>query len=203
MKKYDIYTPKTMSKMSQSAIRKEYSRLRSIANKRIQRMTKAGLMRKQTPLFATIKEINESSKWNVESQLASVSSFLSSERTTVTGTKKFLNDFREMMTDKGYGDLVDNTENTYELIDFMEHMREQYSDKVFDSGDALDVLQETQRLRIPMSTVMEKYEEFHENMDKLADLEPPKGKKPMTKKAVDALLKKIAKQLIKKVITKI
>ena len=155
-------------------------------------MSKAGLLRKETPLFATIKQINESSKWNIESQLASVSSFLSSDRTSVSGTKKFLNDFREMMIDKGYGDLVDNVENTFELIDFMEHMREQYSDKVFDSGDALDVLQETQRLRIPTEKVMEKYEEFHANMDKLEKIKVPKGNKPLTNRQVTNIIKKFS-----------
>lgn len=199
MSDYGNYKPREVSKMDIKDVRKEYSRLRSIANKRIERMSKAGLLRKETPKFATLKQISESSKWNVESQLVSVSSFLSSDRTSVTGTKKFLKDFTEMMTEKGYGDLVDNAENIFELIDFMEHMREQYSDKVFDSGDALDVLQETQRLRIPMNQVMSKYEEFHDNLDKLEQMDPPKGNKPMSKKMVSALIKKFVKKAITKI----
>ena len=140
--------------------------------------------------FATIQQIVESTKWNIESQLAEVSKFLRSDRTTVKGEKKFLNDFKRNMEEKGYGDLVQSPKDIYNMIDFMEHMREQYGDKVFDSGDAMDVLQETERLNIPISKVKEYYEDFASNLSELENMPTPKSGRAMSAKKVNALIKK-------------
>ena len=106
--KSKLYTPYQIEKMSDAAINKAYSQLRSIANKRLQRMQAQdiGKRAREGFRFPTIKEVQESSKWSMESQLADVSRFLRSERTTVSGEKKFLNEFVEQMQEKGYGDLV-------------------------------------------------------------------------------------------------
>ena len=187
-----LFSPTQIAKMSNADIRKEYSRLRSIANKRIQRMEQSGLGMGRNQKFATIKQISESSKWNVESQLAEVSRFLRSERTTITGEKKFLNEFKQNMIDRGYGDLVQTTEDIYDMIDFMEHMREQYGDKLFDSGDALDVLQETQRLNIPPKKVRENYEAFASNLAELEKMSTPKTEKTMSNAKVKKLVERFS-----------
>lgn len=192
MRKFSTFTPSQIAKMSNADIRKEYSKLRSVANKRIQRMEKAGLGMGRNQKFATIQQIKESSKWNVESQLAEVSRFLKSERTTITGEKRFLNDFKENMIVRGYGDLVQNIEDIYNMIDFMEHMREQYGDKLFDSGDALDVLQETQRLNIPLNKIKENYEVFASNLLALENMPTPKTDKTMSNAKVNKLIKKFS-----------
>ena len=189
-KTYSLFSPSQISKMSESQIRKEYSRLRSVANKRIQRMQKAGLGKNMNKPFATIQQINESSKWNVASQLANVSTFLRSDRTTVSGEKRFIDEFKKNMVDKGYGSLVESNEDVYKMIDFMENMREQYGDKLFDSGDALDVLQETQRLNIPVEKVKENYDAFASNLSELENMETPKTKRTMSKAKVAKLIAK-------------
>ena len=189
-KTYSLFSPSQISKMSESQIRKEYSRLRSVANKRIQRMQKAGLGKNMNKPFATIQQINESSKWNVASQLADVSTFLRSDRTTVSGEKRFINEFKKNMIDKGYGGIVETTDDVYNMIDFMENMREQYGDKLFDSGDALDVLQETQRLNIPIDKVKENYDAFASNLSELENMETPKTDRTMSKAKVAKLIAK-------------
>lgn len=190
MRKFKTYTPTAISKMSERDIRKAYSELRSVANKRIQRMEKAGLGMGRNQKFATIQQIKESSKWNVESQLAEVSRFLKSERTTVSGEKRFISDFKENMTNRGYGDLVKTTEDVYNMIDFMENMREQYGDKLFDSGDALDVMQEAQRLNIPLEKIQQNYEVFASNISELESMPTPKSNKTMSAIKVAKLIKK-------------
>ena len=60
MKDNKFFSPSKIENMTNSAIRKEYSRLRSIANKRIQRLESQGLNRGNVK-FPTIKEITESS----------------------------------------------------------------------------------------------------------------------------------------------
>ena len=189
MKKNKLFFPSDIAKMSKAEMHKEYSKLRSIANKRIGRLAEQNLGAGRSK-FATIQQIVESTKWNIESQLAEVSKFLRSDRTTVKGEKKFLNDFKRNMEEKGYGDLVQSPKDIYNMIDFMEHMREQYGDKVFDSGDAMDVLQETERLNIPISKVKEYYEDFASNLSELENMPTPKSGRAMSAKKVNALIKK-------------
>lgn len=184
-----LFNPMQIQKMSMSEIHKEYSRLRLIANKRIGRLQAQGLGMQENK-FPTIKSIKESKRMNISSQLADVSKFLRSERTTVTGEKKFLNDFASQMADNGYGDLVTNVTDIYNLIAFMEQMREQYSDKVFDSGDALDVLQQAQRLNIPYDKVAKYFDKFANNLDKLEQVMPSRSGAEFSQRRINNLIKK-------------
>lgn len=183
-----LYTPSKIKDMTSRLVHQEYSRLRSIANKRIQRLNNVGLGMGRGKPFPTIKDITKSTRVSIESMLADVSKFLYSDRTTVTGERKFLADFKKTMTDKGYGDLVQTTKDIYKMLKFMEAMREQYGDKVFDSGDALDVLQETQRLNIPIERVRENFEDFVSNINELESLPTPENKRKKTKKEVAEMI---------------
>lgn len=187
-----LYTPASISKMKPSDINKEYSRLRSIANKRIARLGAQGLNRDNVK-FATIQQIKDSSKWDVGSQLAEVSRFLRSDRTTVSGTKKYLKDFQEQMQERGYGDLVDSVDKTWKMIDYMEALRERHSDKIFDSGDALDVLQEGERLKIPIDKLIEHYEDFATNLDQMEKLQPSRNGREFSQRRINNLISKWSK----------
>lgn len=193
--KNKLYTPYQIEKMSDSAINKAYSQLRSIANKRLQRLQAQGLGKRAREgfRFPTIKEVQESSKWSMESQLADVSRFLRSERTTVTGEKIFLNEFVEQMQEKGYGDLVKSYDDIYNTIEFMEHMREQYSDKIFDSGDALDAYQHAQALGIPKEKIKDNIEIFISHVDEFINIQPNRNGKPIGHKRLNNLIKKWTK----------
>lgn len=190
-----LYTPYQIEKMSDAAINKAYSQLRSIANKRLQRMQAQGLGKRAREgfRFPTIKEVEESSKWSMESQLADVSRFLRSERTTVTGEKKFLNEFVEQMQEKGYGDLVKSYDDIYNTIEFMEQMREQYSDKVFDSGDALDAYQHAQALGILKEKIKDNIELFISHVDEFTNIQPNRNGRPIGQKRLNNLIKKWTK----------
>ena len=184
-----FFNPMQISKMTTAEVHREYSRLRSIANKRIGRLQAQGLGMKEVK-FPTIKDITKSNKMNISSQLADVSKFLRSERTTVTGEKRFLNDFAQQMRDQGYSDLVGSVADIYNMIEFMEQMRERYSDKVFDSGDALDVLQQAQRLNIPYDKVAKYFDEFASNLDQLENVKPSREGREFSQRRINTLLKK-------------
>lgn len=174
--------------MNNSDVRKEYSRLRSIANKRIQRLQAQGLNYGNKASFPKIKDLPSESA--IESQLLDVSKFVGSERTTVSGQKLFLAEFKENMSQMGFGDLVTTVEDIYNMIDFMENMREQYGDKLFDSGDALDVLEQAQRLKIPYDKVVKYYDEFQANLSELENVKPSKNGKEFSQYRIRNLLKK-------------
>lgn len=191
-RKYELYTPNKLSKMSESAIRKEYSKLRSVANKRLQRLQAKGI--NMTAMsgyrFPTISDILESSRATVASELADVSRFLRDQRSTVKGEQRLLSNFQESLTSMGYGDLVQTNEDIYRTIRFLEDVREDYSDKLLPSGDALDALTEAQRLNMPYDMLLNNIDLMVANMDKLERVQPTKGGRTFSKSRMNALIRK-------------
>ena len=192
MKNRKLYSPYQISNMSESAIRKAYSELRSIANKRLGRLEKQGLgMTARTGYkFPTIRNIEESSKATIASELADVSKFLRDPRTTVSGEKQFLNNFREMMTEKGYSDLVDTPDDIYKTLQFMEEIRDTNNNRLLPSGDVLDVLQHAERLKIPIEKLKDNINIFVQHLDDLEDVKPTKGGRTFSSQRLNALIRK-------------
>lgn len=191
-KTYELYTPNTMRGMTEIDIRKEYSKLRSIANKRLNRLNKKGLgMTGRTGYaFPTIAQIEKSNRMDVRSKLADVSRWLRDPRSSVTGEKAFLSNFQEMFIEKGYGDLVGSVEQIYQTIEFLEEIRDEYGDKLLPSGDALDALQEAERLKIPIDKFKENIDVFIQHLDDLENVQPTKGGRTFSSQRLNALLKK-------------
>ena len=190
-----LYTPYQMSRMTDKEIRAAYSELRSIANKRLGRLEAQGLnMTARTGYrFPTIKNIEQSSRATVASELADVSKFLRDERTTVRGEKKFLNDFQEMMTEKGFGDLVETPDEIYRTLEFLEELREVYDDRIYSSGDALDALQEAERLNIPKEKLFDNIDMFISHVEELRNVKPSKGGAEFSSRRINNLIKKWTK----------
>lgn len=184
-----LFTPAKILKMTPSEIRKEYSRLRSIANKRIGRLAKQGLTKNVTK-FATIQQIKDSSKWDIGSQLAEVSRFLRMKESTVTGAKEKIDDFNVSIINMGYGNLINSIEDSLKLMAYFDALREKISDKLYDSGDALDVYEQGQRLNIPVEKLIEHYEEFAPNLSKLEQIQPSKNGKEFSQRRINNLIKK-------------
>ena len=190
--KRKLYSPYQISNMSESAIRKAYSELRSIANKRLARLENLGLgMTARTGYkFPTIRNIEESSKATIASELADVSKFLRDPRTTVSGEKQFLNNFREMMSEKGYSDLVDTPDDIYKTLQFMEEIRDTNNNRLLPSGDVLDVLQHAERLKIPTEKLKDNIDLFVQHLDDLEDVKPTKGGRTFSSQRLNALIRK-------------
>ena len=190
--KSKLYSPYQISNMSESAIRKAYSELRSVANKRLGRLEQQGLgMTARTGYkFPTIKNIEESSKATIASELADVSKFLRDPRTTVTGEKEFLKNFKEMMTEKGYSDLVETPEDIYKTLQFMEEIRDTNNNRLLPSGDVLDVMQQAERLKIPMEKLKDNIDIFVQHLDELENVQPTKGGRTFSSRRLNALIKK-------------
>ena len=191
-KSYERYTPYKMKRMSEKEIRKEYSRLRSIANKRLERLDiqNLGLKAMTGFRYPTISNIEKAGISNVRSALADVSLWLNDYRSSVTGEKQFLNDFQEMFIEKGYGSLVVTPEQIYNTIRFLEEIRGEYNDTLLPSGDALDALQQAQRLKIPMDKLLENIDLFVQNLDELENVQPTKGGRKFSSQRLNALIRK-------------
>ena len=200
-KKYDIYTPYKMESMSEAQIRAEYSKLRSVANKRLQRLDSAGIgMRALSGYrFPTIAQIESSSKDTVASELANVSRWLGDYRSTITGERQFISEFKEMMQSKGYGSLVETPEDVYKVVGLLDDLREKYKNDLlrYRSGltdkDIYDALQQAQRLNMPVEALKQNIELFVANMDALEKVQPTKGGRTFSSSRVNALVRKWTK----------
>ena len=200
-KKYDIYTPYKMESMTEAQIRAEYSKLRSVANKRLQRLDSAGIgMRALSGYrFPTINQIESSSKDTVASELANVSRWLSDYRSTITGEKQFISEFQEMMRGKDYGSLVETPEDVYKVIGLLDDLREKYKNDLlrYRSGltdkDIFDALQQAQRLNMPVEALKQNIELFVANMDALEKVQPTKGGRTFSSSRINSLVRKWTK----------
>ena len=197
-KKYDVYTPYNMGSMTEKQIREEYSRLRSVANKRLLRLEKAGIGMRALKgyKFPTISQIESSSKSTVSSELASVSRWLSDYRSTITGEKQFITEFQDMMQGKGYGDLVKTLEDVYKVVEMLDDLREKHKNDLlkYRAGltdqDIFDALQQAQRLKIPVDALKKNIELFVANMDALEKVQPTKGGRTFGSNRINALVRK-------------
>lgn len=200
-KKYDIYTPYKMESMTEAQIRSEYSKLRSVANKRLQRLDSAGIgMRAISGYrFPTISQIESSSRDTVASELANVSRWLGDYRSTLTGERQFISEFKEMMQSKGYGSLVETPEDVYKVVGLLDDLREKYKNDLlrYRSGltdkDIFDALQQAQRLNMPIDALKQNIELFVANMDALEKVQPTKGGRTFSSSRVNALVRKWTK----------
>lgn len=197
-KKYEIYTPIKMESMTEAQIRAEYSRLRSVGNKRLQRLEAAGIGARAIKgyRFPTIAQIESSSKSTVASELANASRWLADYRSTLTGERQFISEFQEMMQGKGYGSLVKTPEDVYKVIGLLDDLREKYKNDLlrYRSGltdkDIFDALQQAQRLRMPIEALKQNIELFVANMDALEKVQPTKGGRTFSSSRVNALVRK-------------
>ena len=88
---YPVYSPQALRKMSDAELRKVYSRLRSIANKRIDRLKKAGFESSREVgyndgVYIRLAEVK--SRRELVVLTSQVSKFLYAKRSTVTGQRE-------------------------------------------------------------------------------------------------------------------
>ena len=104
-------------------IRKEYSRLRSIARKRLERMGRSEFAGTQTYRYfkdriPTVEEISDYSKSKWMMKLRELQAFIASERSTITGMKKIRKESLQTLHENGY-DFIDQS-NWKTWIDFID-----------------------------------------------------------------------------------
>lgn len=186
-----LYSPWQIHKLSDGEINRAYSELRSIANKRLQRQQAQNIgIRARTGFrFPTIADINASSKDTVAAALADVSAFLRSDRTTIKGEKKAISEFRDRISGMGYGDLVKDLDSTYDTMKYLDQLREEYSDQLYDSGDVLEVLQQAQNLNIDKALLEKHINKFYEHQKEFLKIKVPK-RKGYTPVAVQRMINK-------------
>lgn len=197
---YDLvwYTPSNLVAMLEgdkalvSQVRKEYTRLRDISQKRLKRLEKAGytdteVYKRNVNHYPKLKDIK--TKHELAARLSDLSRFVASAQSTVSGIKEKERKSLESLSEHGYGFV--NESNLQEFGDFMEEYRNQLLDMDYDSGDAAELYNVVIKHKLDPFKVQEDFELWLENLEKAQALRRSKsdGNYEQTKKRLEKKIK--------------
>lgn len=158
------YTPIGAKELDKGDLRKEYSRLRAIANKRLKRLANSEWKDSQIFLenkggFATLKEIG--SDRALRHEFSQVARFVTSERSHIRGQERIRAKTVETLQDRGY-DFV-SKDNFREFADFMEYARTTNLGKLYDSEKVADLYDDLDKQDVSKDKLKEAYNKWREN----------------------------------------
>lgn len=196
------YLPTSLTRQLKSdpaAVRKEYTRLRDIAQKRLKRFEAAGLTntqayRKNIKHYPLLKDIK--SDYELAGRLSDLERFITAKAGSVSGQKEIRKKSIATLHDNDYTFV--NEENFDDFTDFMESYRDQLYDMEYDSGDAADLFGVVVKQKIDPEKVKKDFDFWLENIDKAKGMRTDKktiGDYAAVKKKLQKRLKKpIAKK---------
>ena len=128
---YDDYYPYRLEQIDERALRKEYTRLRKIANKRLARLQASeykdsNLAKEYAGGFALLADVKD-----LPRELTQLARFVASEKSSVTGLKRIDKQTVETLQEHGY-EFV-NAKNVRQFGAFMEEMRQAGLSKIYSS----------------------------------------------------------------------
>lgn len=164
------YLPTNLTRELKSdpgVVRKEYTRLRDIAQKRLKRFEAAGLTntqayRKNVKHYPLLKDIK--SDYELAGRLSDLERFISAKAGSVSGQRAIRKKSIATLHDNDYTFV--NEENFDDFTDFMESYRDQLYDMEYDSGDAADLFGVVVKQKIDPEKVKKDFDFWLENIDK-------------------------------------
>ena len=164
------YTPEALQSgsLSEKEIRDEYRRLRNIANKRIERLEKAGYEQTQTYLrnVGAYKSPSNYTVPELQYKLYQISKFVAAKSSTVSGMRLIEKEAIETLQEKGLGRI----NNLQEFGDFMSWARTKYKSSEFDSERAAEIFNEAKRRNISIEEIKKDYELYRDNYHQFTEL---------------------------------
>lgn len=128
---YDVYYPYRLEQMDESALRKEYTRLRKIANKRLARLQASkykdsDLAKEYAGGFEILANVTD-----LPRELTILARFVASEKSSITGLKRI--ETKAISTLHQHGYTFVNAGNVGQFGAFMEEMRQAGYSKLYSS----------------------------------------------------------------------
>lgn len=163
------YNPQFLVKnYSQSKIRREYSRIRAIAVKRLSRLAKAGFG--ETSVYKynvyNTKKLSELTEKQIPSALSQIARFIVNPLSTVTGQKAQRKQKIEKLQSYGY-DV--NEKNFQSFVDFMDLLSQQAIDLQYDSEVVVELWEST-RDKVSPEEIAKDLDSWLENRYKISEL---------------------------------
>ena len=169
----DALTPYALenAEISAQELRKLYTELRDIANKRIKRAQKAGygqelVIRQGTKKIPKISEIRSESE--LRYRIGETAMFLENPYSTISGIRRLEDKKLAALRSHGY-DFV-NESNLADFGRFMEWVRANYSDKIYDS-DVVTKLYKTAALGdFTVRALKNMFDEYMDNIEAFTEV---------------------------------
>lgn len=151
------YLPSELKKLPIKEVRKEYSRLRSIERKRMDRMKgtefeKSDTFKRNYKAYKPVKELNDT---ELLYQTAKLAREVSKAGNTLTEAKELKAKKLETLQSHGYSFV--NDENFFDFVKFMDEYRARKLDEIYDSDSVAEMYEITEGLKINPSKI---YEDF-------------------------------------------
>lgn len=198
---YDVgwYTPSEIKAKLEAGgdlereVRKEYTRLRDISQKRLKRLKAAGYADtdvykknvKHYPKLANIK-----SKSELAQRLSDLSRFVGSSQSTVKGLKERERKVLQTLRENGYK-YIDES-NLSDFGEFMEYYRDmKYDLEGYDSGDAADLYTVVEKNKLDADTVKEDFDFWLQNVDEAKKIRKAKRRTGKTKQVLEELTTRV------------
>ena len=162
---YDVYYPYRLEQMDESALRKEYTRLRKIANKRLARLQASkykdtDLAKEYAGGFEILANVAD-----LPRELTVLARFVASEKSSITGLQRIEKQSISTLHQHGYTFV--NAKNVGQFGAFMEEMRQAGLSKIYSSEFIATWWSEKgASMRDNVSKLKREFEEYvNQNMD--------------------------------------
>ena len=178
-------------------MRKHYSYLRKIANKRLKRFVGSEFEDAQSYIknagkFVPLSEINNERELMLK--LYEVNKFVRARSSSVTGLKQIRKEMIETFHDRGFTWI--NKNNVKQFGDYMEYMRAKYGARQFDSERAAELfgMITTDRVGLDVEAVQQDFKYWAKHADELSKLPKNVSKKIKSSKDFQKALSKNKKK---------
>ena len=168
----EIYTPQGAKNLPDKDLRKEYSRLRSIARKRLERFegtewTDTQVYQLNNGLYKPLKEIKSNAE--LRHLFSDVARFVDAKSSSVSGLEKQRATGIKTLNDRGY-EFV-NKGNFRQFVDFMEYARTANMGRMYDSKRVADFYQATEKKDMPTQDIQDAFRSWRRNQKKLKKIQ--------------------------------
>lgn len=197
---YDVgwYTPSEIKAKLEAGgdlkreVRKEYTRLRDIAQKRLKRLAAAGyettdVYKKNVKHYPKLKAIRTESE--LAQRLSDLSRFVGSTQSTVKGLKEREKKVLKTLKKNGYKYV--NESNLSDFGEFMEYYRDAMYDLEYDSGDAADLYTVVEKNKLDPEKVKEDFDFWLENIEDAKKIRKAKRRTGKTSEVLEELVAKV------------
>ena len=165
------YTPRgwMFSDVEPAVIKKEYQRLRKVANERLRKLKKAGYSDLETykrfkSAFPAYSKIRTNSAMGIH--LADVRHFLGLQTSTVGGIHKVERKILKSLNESGYTFV--NKDNLKAFGDFMDAVRAKYKGLIYGSDQVADLFGAAIKKNLDPVQLLQDFEYWRENVYELA-----------------------------------
>lgn len=165
------YTPRNLERVDPKEVRREYTRLRDIAQKRLKRIEseskKGDTDWTRTETYKTyrkgVPKLSNISKEHLPYELSKLARWVESDYSRIGYLKKRKKSSIKKLHERGYKFI--NERNFLDFTAFMEEYRRQKLDYVYGSTDAVELYEALQKRCISSDEIYDQFNEWLENKE--------------------------------------